>query len=401
MIAFLFLLFIVLLSVSLGGIYGLWLGGIVGGALLLLTYWFERLIDVPMRIGGWSMAVLAPLVWGVTGGFYLVQSVQMRQARVKAPALQPLQSDLEATASLRSEQGKEVYHLKVEKDKVIYTLEIRYRKGLKPKIPNIPAHPTFHGPFLMPKPPKIRFIPATKGVVVKRWELTLTPVLTGPLDTPRFEIKYRKKGKLKKVVVEPIAIEVSELGKPTKLLATLRPGKAPMLIERPSNPRQIFWWSCFGLAFMLFGGSFWLLGRRKEDEIQLTAHEWVSIELEQLEKQKLVEKGEFKKFYFSLSGIFRGYLERRFDFAALESTTEEIVRWTKQQDRLNKEHAREVRHLLQWMDSVKFANHQPSGDEQEDLEVRLVRFIEETRPTPEEERESKASAEASSTPDPT
>lgn len=386
MFAFLSLLIIALISVSLGGMFQIWIGGLVGGLLLLATYPLERWLDLPQRIAGWPLALLAPLAWGLTGGFVAMQMWRVQAPRTVTAQLQPLQRDLEAIASLRSTQGKEVFHLKVEKDKVLYTLEVRYRKGLKPTIPAIAAHPTFHGPFIMPKPPKVRFFPAKKGIVIKRWELTLVPVLTGPLDTPRFVIKYRKKGKTKQVIVEPIAIEVSELGKPTQLLASLKAGKPPTLMERPTNPRQMLWWIGLGLGTLLFFLVLaWLQRSKQHVEEQLTAHEWVERELASLDAKGLLTKQEYKSHYFALSEIFRGYLERRFDFPALESTTEEIARWTKQTNEgraLEKDVTRDIRQLLQWLDGVKFAGHTPEQDEQDDAQRRLQSVLRRTIPAP-------------------
>ncbi|MBD3234514.1 MAG: hypothetical protein GF315_12385 [candidate division Zixibacteria bacterium] len=46
--------------------------------------------------------------------------------------------------------------------------------------------------------------------------------------------------------------------------------------------------------------------------------------LEELKYKKLLEKGEFKQFYFDLSEIGKFYVDRRFDFPAIEQTTFEI-----------------------------------------------------------------------------
>lgn len=375
------LLIILLLSVSVGGIFSVWVGGVLGGFLLLVTYGLERWLNIPLRIGKLPLAILTPLVWGVTGGFFAMQWVQQHKVQTQTSQLQPLQRDLEATASLRSAQGKEVFNLRVEKDQVIYTLELRYAKGIQPKIPKITAHPTFHGPFIMPKPPKIRFFPPKNGVAIKRWELTLKPVLTGPLDTPRFVFKYRKKGKQHKVVVEPIAIEVSELGKAKQLLTTLKPGKPPVRLERPSNPRQVLWLSGLGAScILLLGLGFWMSRRGEQDEHILTPHEWVERELAALQRRKWLEQNEAKQHYFALSEIFRGYLERRFEFPALESTTEEIARWSKRDGHLDKDVSRDIRQLLQRMDTIKFAGHIPDEDEQTDIQKRIQSVLKRTVP---------------------
>ncbi len=47
--------------------------------------------------------------------------------------------------------------------------------------------------------------------------------------------------------------------------------------------------------------------------------------LESLRERELLEKGDFRGFYFQLSEIFRRFLEETYHFPALEMTTEEIL----------------------------------------------------------------------------
>lgn len=54
------------------------------------------------------------------------------------------------------------------------------------------------------------------------------------------------------------------------------------------------------------------------------AHIWARKELQKLEEEKLWQKDEIKLYYSRLTDILRLYLEYRYDWFALESTTEEI-----------------------------------------------------------------------------
>jgi hypothetical protein len=54
------------------------------------------------------------------------------------------------------------------------------------------------------------------------------------------------------------------------------------------------------------------------------AHIWAKKELKKLEEEKLWQKEEIKLYYSQLTYILRMYLEYRYNWLALESTTEKI-----------------------------------------------------------------------------
>ena len=84
------------------------------------------------------------------------------------------------------------------------------------------------------------------------------------------------------------------------------------------------------------------------------AHVWARAELRKLEELHLIEKGEEKQYHSRISDIIRLYLEYRFSYYAMESTTEQI------QDEVGRLEltmaAREIlMDLLRRADLVKFA----------------------------------------------
>ena len=382
------LLIVVLMGLSLGAIFSIWIGGLAMGLLFLLTWPLERWLSLSLQLGQLRLLWLGPVVWMATGGLYLytlfgTPALQQRRTNV---AFKPMTQDVVATPNvIFPKQSSGV--LRVEKDTFTYELTLRYRKGVKLQIPKITAHPIFNGPFVMPadKPPKIRFHKSKDGIETKEWVITLVPVSTGPLHTPRFVIRYLKDGKWKKIVVARIAVDVSELGKPQQLLASLREMKPPTLPERPADQIPWLWISIFAtLLIVSLGGSMLLRYQQQHAAPALPPHEWFEVEFDALNKQKLLKKQMFKVHYYALSEIFRGYLERRYTFPALESTTEEIIQWSKEHDMLEQDIYRDVRKSLQWMDSIKFAGHQPTDDEMGELEKRLHSIVRRTRQTAEE-----------------
>ena len=79
-------------------------------------------------------------------------------------------------------------------------------------------------------------------------------------------------------------------------------------------------------------------------------------ELRRIENLKLLEAGEFKKYYTLVTDAIRNYIERRFGVDALDRTTDEIL------FDLQRIHKRieKLEQLLQEADLVKFAKYTPA-----------------------------------------
>ena len=115
--------------------------------------------------------------------------------------------------------------------------------------------------------------------------------------------------------------------------------KPETVLEAPREIRkELFSWSdglIVLLVFATLGGVIWfLLHRRKKIPMEVvhehlrpivpSIEEETMIRLHALAEQNLWEKGEIKTFYIELSQIIKGYLERKYEIPALESTTQEI-----------------------------------------------------------------------------
>ncbi len=112
------------------------------------------------------------------------------------------------------------------------------------------------------------------------------------------------------------------------------------------------------------------------------AHEVALEKLDHLARQGLQNGTELKGFYFQLSDIVREYLGARYDFLALEMTTEELM------DQLNRRSPRglvmgEVAGWLAGCDLVKFAKIDPGQAEARGALETAFRMVEATRPRPE------------------
>lgn len=115
--------------------------------------------------------------------------------------------------------------------------------------------------------------------------------------------------------------------------------------------------------------------RKTEDEIALE-------KFEKLRGAGLLEKQNFKKFYYRASEIMKEYLDARFRFNALESTTEEIadhlIRVVASGE-INSSQRQELWDLFREMDFVKFADKVPTSARSLEILDRLVSFVGQTK----------------------
>ncbi len=100
--------------------------------------------------------------------------------------------------------------------------------------------------------------------------------------------------------------------------------------------------------------------------------------LEELHNQKLWQNEKFKEYYSSLTHIIRHYVARRYEVAAMEMTSEEIIEAMRSVDLPNKSRM-DLTSLLRDADLVKFAKATPEGEENEASYYKVYYFVEETK----------------------
>ncbi len=115
------------------------------------------------------------------------------------------------------------------------------------------------------------------------------------------------------------------------------------------------------------------------------AHIWARKELKKLEEEKLWQKDQVKQYYSRLTEVLRLYLEYRFGWLALESTTGEI------EDAIDnykmKEKAKDnLLTILRAADLVKFAKLLPAPDANIKAMESAYKFIDLTEPKEEEQK---------------
>jgi hypothetical protein len=131
------------------------------------------------------------------------------------------------------------------------------------------------------------------------------------------------------------------------------------------------------LAAAGVGFYFWKKRKRKKAEALKNIkppHVIAKEEIEKLQSMSLIEKDEYKEFYFRFSEILRQYIERLRGFPAAELTTEEIGR------RIKEERDRKLVPILREADLVKFADAIPTKAKNDEDVKAALDYIKATTP---------------------
>ncbi len=112
------------------------------------------------------------------------------------------------------------------------------------------------------------------------------------------------------------------------------------------------------VAFFLI--RFFIKRRQNKIAKSLTPTARVQFELDQLDRQQFLERGDFRKFYFFLSEIFRRYVQDSYGYPAIDKTTGEITRELLPVIDLDSSEKEQAQTFLERSDQVKFANQIPS-----------------------------------------
>jgi hypothetical protein len=202
------------------------------------------------------------------------------------------------------------------------------------------------------EPMKVYFPNKSTGIVdtayTNAWELTVTTI---PVDTT----------------------------KPIKAI------KAPLNV--PYQLNEFYGWIALGLAVLVAAIIGFLLYRKyKKKPAPIIArprpkdpaHIWAAKELKKLEDEKLWQKDQVKLYHSRLTDILRSYLEFRYDYYALESTTEEIQAELGRLD-INMDAGSKLMETLRLADFVKFAKMSPPPEENMKSMQNAQSFVDQTK----------------------
>jgi len=237
-------------------------------------------------------------------------------------------------------------------------------------------------------------VPTDDGRRRWRYEYDVTFFLPGNYDLPPAVVSYEDLPhgdqaatdaadlERQRIETEPLSVTVldtrTEPLTPEELADIEVPD--PVELRRPWSLRL---WPVLLAAVLVFGLVAYLVRRRSRSERiepSLPAQLWAKQELAALLAEDLIARGLAQEFFYRISGIVRGYIERRFDVSAPEMTTEEFLAAAGQDSRFDASQTASLNEFLTACDLVKYARHDPSADEATGAVRAAEAFVERTRP---------------------
>lgn len=244
-------------------------------------------------------------------------------------------------------------------------------------------------------------LPIDAGKLIWRYGYDVSPLLPGQVELPSAVVRYidtrtdaqpdnasgpdatvPTSDAYHEVRTDPIVVTVSDSAAAALSEADLHEIQIldPRELERPLN----HWAWLIALGAVMLLALFALAWRRRrrateQRDVAIPAHEWAWSQIARLVADDLIGKGRVQEFYYRISAIVRGYIERRFGVSAPEMTTEEFLQASARDPRFSVEHRDGVGRFLEACDLVKYARYIPSDDQADELLAAARAFIEKTR----------------------
>ncbi len=235
-------------------------------------------------------------------------------------------------------------------------------------------------------------VPTGDGRLRWRYVYDLDFSLPGDYELPPFEVSFVdiREGvgddavppESQTVSTTPIAVVVDDTHaaplseEELRHITRLDPVELPAVWSR-------WWWIAPPVAIVLAVIGVLLLRRarrRKGEYVEVEpADVWARRHLAILIADDLIAQRKVQAYYYRISDIVRGYIERRFAVSAPEMTTEEFLEAAGRDHRFASGVADELDGFLTACDMVKYARHEPGQDEANQMLKATQHFIEKTR----------------------
>jgi len=216
------------------------------------------------------------------------------------------------------------------------------------------------------------------GGLVASWNLSFFD--TGYVRIPKLPVALRHNGRIDTFYTDEIPILVLPVEPDSSGLLKIKdiyihPFSA--LFYKRYIPHAL------GILLLIAGLIYWWKRRKNKAPVPVyvppppAPHEWAYAALDELAAKRLWQSGEVKEHYSLLTGVLRGYLERKFDIHALEQTTDVIIAQL-QSLQLSQGTLEDTASLLSISDLIKFAKADPGIDLHAEAIERVRNFVKET-----------------------
>ena len=202
---------------------------------------------------------------------------------------------------------------------------------------------------------------------------------TGSFETPEYSVTLRDEaGRIQTVLAPPITLTVLPVLPPGTLqLKDIKPqASLPWIVAWPVLPAGALFLGLVGLLIYLTAKWVRIWRRRVSVRVDTRSpYEVAQDELVQIQRLDLPGEGRIKEHYTMVSDSVRRYLERAYEVAATDLTTDEVRRALRS-SAINSEDSRDVISLLGDCDLVKFTALEPGADTAREMTERARELVE-------------------------
>jgi len=264
-------------------------------------------------------------------------------------------------------------------DQIKLRLEVRFDKNLHVIMPLVPDS---LGKIEIVSSSKIDTI-SSSSIDTMRQTFVITSFDSGMVVVPPFTVMYEKQGFQDPfpVLTDSIILKISGIAVDTT--KEYKDIKGPMTVGLTWADLLPYILIFLGIVVLgLIGFYIWKRLKKKpvhnlKFDPTIPAHISALEALRLLDSEKLWQKGQVKEYYIRLTEIIRLYVERRFEFPALEMVTDEIDENLRKIS-LDTELIHKFIEMLRDADLVKFAKVIPIPDENSLAMTISIEFINRT-----------------------
>ncbi len=225
---------------------------------------------------------------------------------------------------------------------------------------------------------------ANQSTLIESQTFVITGFDSGYYVVPPFPILSSQNQKTDTLLTDPLAFGVHTL--PVDTAQAIKEIKGPLDVPFTWRDAVPYVLGAVILAALIFGIYYWLKKRKRKLATEAPkaparpAHEIALEQLRQLEEEKVWQQGDNKTYHIRLTDIIRLYLENRYNIAAMEQTTDEILASCRS-IAMSQELKEKLQVMLTLADLVKFAKVQSLPDENTRSMQDAYLLVQETRKT--------------------
>ncbi len=253
-------------------------------------------------------------------------------------------------------------------DTIHVELTLRAPREYRVRFPSPSELPGVQAAAAAPQPPAEQ----ADGTRLWRQVLTIDALTAGSLEIPPVAVKYAREPQSpdaepefdQELVTGSLTIAVKSALTSQDAWQTPRDIHGPIVSDIPVSLATRLAWAAAALAgvIVLFAAILLIRARLRRPRPPIAAEVWALRAMSELAAGDLIGAGRQRDYYYRLSEIVRGYVERKFALAAPDMTTEEFLRQLDQPIARLPYDTQRLRGFLEACDIVKYAAYAPGRE---------------------------------------